>query len=184
MKTLAINPLRNATVAILMSLTSVSQAMISAETDKASKALGANMVSEVTFNEGESTLTEGARTDLDEIINSAKASGIISEVKIAAWADREYPKINKKAKRSDNRLAQARAQTLRDYLSEKQNINTINSYNMTQRPNSLQRFLKTPTADMKATFENTGASPTSTEETGIFNQKSQTSKAVIMVYLK
>jgi hypothetical protein len=158
--------------------------IISSETERASKDLGANMVSEISFDKGQSVLTENLKRDIETIVSSAKQSGSIREIKVAVWSDQEYPNKNTKITKSEVTLAEGRATNIKKYILNNLNVPTVVTYNMSQRPNSLQKFLKTGQADLKATMETTGAAPTSEQKKGIFDQKAQASKAVVLIYTK
>jgi len=153
-----------------------------AETEAASKALGASKVSEISFSEGKANLSDEAKDDIRGLVNEAKESGKIDELKVAVWADREYPTKNTKASKGDIDLARKRADAIKDFIKKELDVSDVKTYNMTERPNALQRFLHTPTAKMKKTMETQGAAPRTEEETGFFGTKAKASKAVIMVY--
>lgn len=159
-------------------------ASVTSETEASSKALGAKMADEISFEEGKTTLTDSSKQDIKDFIKTAREQGKIGEVKVAVWADREYPSPNTKASNADIKLANERAETLKSFLKKELAVNDVNTYNMTKRPNSLQQFVHTPTANMKDTMEKMGAAPTTEKETGLFNRKAQASKAVMMIYMK
>ncbi|MNK01234.1 hypothetical protein D3C87_190290 [compost metagenome] len=154
------------------------------ETENASKALGASQVSEITFEEGKSTLTQESRNEIREMVKDAEKSGKISEIKAAVWADREYPVSDTKAPKADIKLAEDRAKELKKFIKNELKVSDVKTYNMTERPNAMQKLLSTPTAQMKETLEGSGAAPGTEKEKGLFNQKAQASKAVLMIYMK
>lgn len=154
------------------------------ETEKASKALGAEMATEITFDPGQVTLSDSSKSEIRDLIHDARAKGDVEDVKIAVWADREYPMKEKKASKEDVALAAKRGDALKEFIKKEMDIASVNTYNMTERPNALQQFLKTPEAKVKDTLEARGAAPKSNSETGIFGENSKSSKAVIMVYQK
>ena len=157
---------------------------VTSETEASSKALGAKMANEITFEEGKSSLTDTSKQEIREFIKTARDQGKIGEIKVAVWADREYPSPDTKASNADVKLANDRAKELKNFLKKELALNEVNTYNMTQRPNALQKFMHTPTANMKNTMEKMGAAPTTEKETGLFSQKAQASKAVMMIYMK
>lgn len=159
-------------------------ASVTSETEASSKALGAKMANEITFEEGKATLTDTSKQEIRDFIKTARDQGKIGEVKVAVWADREYPSPDTKASNTDIKLANDRATELKNFLRKELAVNYVNTYNMTKRPNALQKFMHTPTANMKNTMEKMGAAPTTEKETGLFNQKAQASKAVMMIYMK
>lgn len=159
-------------------------AAVDAETENASKSLGAALSSEISFDEGKANLTESAQNEIRSVIGSAKEKGKIDELKVAVWADREYPVKDTKASKADIDLAKKRAENIKSFIKKELKVSSVNTYNMTERPNALQKFLKTPQEEVKATMEASGAAPRTSEETGVFGQKAKASKAVIMIYMK
>jgi hypothetical protein len=159
-------------------------AAVDAETESASKSLGAAMASEVSFDEGKASLNESAQNEIRGIINSAKEKGKIDELKVAVWADREYPVKDTKVSKADIDLAKKRADSIKSFIKREMKVGVVHTYNMTERPNALQKFLKTPQEKVKTTMEASGAAPRTSDETGIFGQKAKASKAVIMIYIK
>ncbi|MFM6927090.1 MAG: hypothetical protein ACKOX6_01425, partial [Bdellovibrio sp.] len=153
-----------------------SHASVTSETEASSKALGAKMANEISFEEGKTSLTDTSKQEIRDFIKTARDQGKIGEVKVAVWADREYPSPDTKASDADVKLANERAKELKGFLKKELAVNDVNTYNMTQRPNALQKFIHTPTANMKNTMEKMGAAPTTEKETGLFNQKAQASK--------
>ncbi|MFV8257846.1 hypothetical protein ACNQKP_08565 [Bdellovibrio bacteriovorus] len=153
-------------------------------TESAGKTLGAKMVSEISFDEGKSSLTDSAKDDIRKMVNEAKQKGKIDELKVAVWADREYPTEGAKASKQDVNLANDRARVVKNFIKDELKVGSVNTYNMTERPNALQKFMHTDTAKTKTAMEDSGAAPRTQDETGFFNQKAKSSKAVIMVYMK
>ncbi len=117
------------------------EAMVSSEIEAASKILGANLVDEVTFDEGKTTLSEEARAEIRSFIKDASAKGQIIEVKVAVWADKEYPTESSQPRSSDIKLSQSRAQAMENYLTKDLALNNVNSYNMSEQPNPLQKMV-------------------------------------------
>ena len=158
---------------------------VSSEMEGASKALGANLVSEVSFDQGSASLNETTRAEIRDLIKSAKDSGKkINKVQIAAWADREYPAKDTKASKGDVQLAERRLKEVRTFMQNDLKVNHVASYNMTKRPNALQKLLNTPENKTKKALEANGAAPVTTEDTGLFGQRAQSSKAVLLIYLE
>lgn len=155
---------------------------LDSETEKASKSLGAEAAAEVSFEPGQSMLSESTKSEIRDLVKEARAKGNVEDVKIAVWADREYPMKDKKASKEDVALATKRGDELKEFIKKEMDISSVNTYNMTERPNALQQFLKTPEAKVKDTLEARGAAPKTESETGIFGHGSKSSKAVIMIY--
>lgn len=171
-------------IAATMAICSAAYAGPSAETEQASATLGATKVSEISFEAGKATLTKEAQDDIRSIIQEAMKQGKINEVKAAVWADREYPVEENKAPKQDVKLANQRADTLKKFIKNELKVKDVNTYNMAERPNALEKFVNTSDAKVKSTLEATGAAPKTEGEKGLFNQKAQASKAVIMIYVK
>ncbi|MEN0059779.1 MAG: OmpA family protein [Bdellovibrio sp.] len=169
---------------LILSLVLCASAQANDATKAASENLGASMVSEVSFDQGRSTLNDSAKSEIRKIVDEAKQKGKIDELKVAAWADREYPTSGTKASKQDIDLADERARSVKNFIKDDLQVGSVNTYNMTERPNALQKFMRTDTAKTKTAMENTGAAPRTSDETGLFNQKAKSSKAVIMVYVK
>jgi len=159
-------------------------ASVTSETEASSKALGAKMANEISFEERKSSLTDTSKQEIRDFIKTARDQGKIGEIKVAVWADLEYPSPGTKASSADVKLANDRAKELKNFLKKEMAVNDVNTYNMTQRPNALQKFMHTPTANMKNKMEKMGAAPTTEKETVLFSQKAQASKAVMMIYMK
>lgn len=161
----------------------VADAAVNSEVEAGAKILGANLVDEVKFDEGKTILSDASKKDLQEIVKSARAKGEIAEIKVAVWSDKEYPTDDQKMPKQDVNLANARAQAVKDYLTKNLAINDVNTYNMTERPNPLQKFLNTSSYETKSTLEASGAAPKKGDEGFLFT-KAQKGKALLMVYLR
>jgi hypothetical protein len=159
--------------------------MVTAETEAAARKLGANTVGEVEFDLGKTALNDGAKLDLDELKSEAEQAGDIKEVRVIAWADKEYPPSEqKKYTPADIRIAEGRAAAVKTYLKDQLHLKSITVYNMAKRPNLFQEMLKTPAAAIKDTLEKSGAAPHSEDNTGLFGEKSKSSTAMILVFKK
>ncbi|MGZ3749371.1 MAG: hypothetical protein ACXWRE_17175 [Pseudobdellovibrionaceae bacterium] len=96
-------------------------AAVDSETEKASKSLGVARASEISFDKGNANLSESAKNNIREFVNSAKESGKINELKVAVWADREYPQ-------KDGKVANIEA-----FFKSEMKVGTINTFKMTER---------------------------------------------------
>lgn len=157
---------------------------VNSETAQATDALGASMVSEVKFKEGQVLLTKEEQAEIADIVSSARAAGDIDEIKVIAWADREFPARGTSAANASVKLAEERADHIKKYLKDDLKVGSVSTYNMAKRTNTLQDFLNTPTARIKRSLENTGAAPTRKEDTGFLGLKGKASAALVLVYLK
>lgn len=158
-------------------------AFVSSETETAASGLGASMVSETKFDAGQSALTDGQKKDIASFVQEAKQKGKIKEIKVLAWSDQEYPVAEQKLSKAEIDKAKNRAQEIRKYLKNELKVSSVDSYNMAERPNGLEKLFKTGDAKVKNTMESGGAAPTTSDGTGLFGLKAQASKAVIMVYM-
>jgi hypothetical protein len=170
---------------LLTAASPFSWAIVTSETEAAARKLGASTVGEVEFNAGQTGLDDDAKNDLNDLKKEAEQAGAIEEIRVIAWADKEYPIAEQKRyTRADIRLADERAQNVKNYLERDLHLKSITTYNMAKRPNLLQEMLKTPGAAIKDTLEKSGAAPHSEADTGLFAEKSKSSTALILVYKK
>lgn len=161
----------------------LSVADVNPETRDAAVRAGAAAVTELGFEKGSATLQQSHQKELDQFVSEAKQKGEIAEIRVAAWGDLEYPpRETAKLPKAERTLAEKRADAVKDYLKKNLQIGDVTTLNMAERPNALQRALKTPTARTKRAMEKTGAAPTTKTETGILNLKGKASHVVVMVY--
>ena len=158
--------------------------IISSDTQKAGQNLGASQVVQVEFDEGKYNLQPGEADEIKNAINEAKKNGQIAEVKVLSWADQEYPAKGTKAPKSSVKLANNRADTIKTVMKNELGVKDVDTYNMAQRPNTIQELIKTNSAKVKAEMETSGAAPTKTEDTGLFGLKGKKSAALVLVYTK
>ncbi|MDG0815686.1 OmpA family protein [Bdellovibrio svalbardensis] len=162
-----------ASVTIFNSL--AAEALISSEIEAASKLLGANLVNEFTFDEGKTTLDEQTRAEVRSFIKEASKRGEITEVKVAVWADKEYSTEPTREQPADVKLSEARARSMRDYLTQDLALKNVSSYNMSERPNPLFKNIKVSRGTASESY--------SMNNDYIFTRVNK-SKAVIMIYLR
>lgn len=81
-------------------------------------------------------------------------------------------------------LAEKRAERVQSYLKQSLNVSDVSTMNMAKRPSGIQQALNTPDAQTKNNLENSGAAPTSSDQTGLFGLKGKTSEVVVMIYYK
>jgi hypothetical protein len=145
--------------------------------------LGATKVKEVSFDKNSDKLTEAQKSEIRTMIQEATQKGKIDEVKVLAWSDKEYPSENGKQTKEEVGLAKNRVAYIKSFLKEELKVKSVDTHNMAERPNSLEKMFNTSDAKVKNTAEVSGAAPT-TGNTGIFDLKAQASKGVVMVFLK
>lgn len=159
-------------------------ALISTETKDVATRLGAADTVEVTFDRGSATLSDSQKRDLARAVNLQKQKGTISRVDILAWSDKEYPLPNAKHEKGDIDLANRRANEVKKYLSDTKTVSSTDVYNMAERPNRFEEALKMADARLKDSMEAGGAAPTTSAATGLFGQKGQAHRVLVMVHLK
>jgi len=129
----------------------------SAESKAAAHQEGAANLSEVNFEKGSFVLTAGAREALKQMTDRTKNTGEVTEIKILAWSDADYPSDSRrKLSKADRDLADQRLNSIRDYVKQELAIKNIKTYNMAERPNAFARVFDTSDARTKNTFEKAG----------------------------
>lgn len=137
-----------------------SDATIDTKTSTAASSVGAREYAVIEFKPGSSQLTESSREKLRSIAARVESARKVEDVKVLAWADREYPAEGVKASRSDVNVASARAEAIEDYLEDLNMDADVDTYNMAKRPNALSRVFNTEDNEIKSVFERSGAAPT------------------------
>lgn len=168
---------------ILIAIAFAASAHAWTTTQDAADRLGATQVKEVSFDKSSDKLTDAQKADIRAAIQEAAQKGKIDEVKVLAWSDKEYPSENGKQTKEEVGLAKKRINYIKSFLKEELKIKSVDTHNMAERPNSLEKMFNTSDAKVKNTAEASGAAPTE-GNTGIFDLKAQASKGVVMVFLK
>lgn len=139
----------------------------------------ATHVTEISFAKDSSELTEEARRSLVSIIDAARISRSIEDVKILAWADREYPSTRiKKLSTGERDLAENRTRVIKDFLNAHFDLADIDTVNMAKRPNTVQRWLRTDNARLKQAMEVAGIRDTDSPNDA---RAAKASRAVVML---
>lgn len=151
------------------------------ESVQAAAKMNASLVTEVSFGEASADLTDDARTALKNMVADAKKRGEIDEIKVVAWADQEYP-ANQQSQlsRADRELAKRRADSVEQYLKNALEVSDVDTYNMAERPNSLENLLNTSDAQVKNGMEAAGIPTTASEA----RELGKASRAVVMVIME
>jgi len=168
--------------AVLLALDA--SAFISKQTENAAKQLGAFNVGEIEFQAGGDGIAEPSRDEIKRLLREARAAGTIDHIKVLAWSDQEYPMPKQKHSAREIKLADQRLARAKTFLQSDLKVNSVKEYNMAQRPNAFEELMRLPEANVKNTTENNGAAPKTQMELGLFGEKGQASKAVVMVFLK
>lgn len=170
---------------ILIMLTTVKAvAMISEQTRQAATSLGAAGLSEIEFVAGSDALTDAGRADIRNVIDEVSQKGELDHVKVMAWSDQEYPAAKTSQSKANVALAKKRIEAVRKFLKDELKVRNVNGFNMAERPGKLKEFLNTADARVKKTAETAGAAPVQDTDTGLFGEKGQASKAVLMIFTK
>lgn len=128
----------------------------------------------ISFNKGSSSLSESDKMKIRQFTANTNNRDEIDEIKVLAWADKEYPVEGNVAKDSDIRLADERARNIERYLENSLNTEAdVDKHNMAERPMLLSKYFKTEDYKIKSYVENND------EARGFLNKKD--SKAIIML---
>lgn len=133
------------------------------------------------FNKGTQRLSDASKRELKEFIISAQKEGkTIDDIKILAWADKEYPAKDMNLSDRDVKMATERTKSIEKYLKDDLNTDgNYATYNMAKRPNKVSEFFRGDDFKTKRIFEKSGAAPAGSQLTAFMNSKA--SKALIMV---
>jgi hypothetical protein len=130
------------------------------KTSQAAAEVGATHYTVINFAPGQNTLPEPERAKLRELASEAARHGKVAEIQVLAWADKEYPKEEQNVASRDEKLADQRAETIKDFL--KKDLKTsadVEAHNMAKRPGVFSELVKSEGYEVKTSFENTGAAP-------------------------
>ena len=143
----------------------------------------ASYVTELSFQKGQSTLTEAGKARLHKIFASATEKGTIREVKSLSWSDEEYPsRLKRKLAEGEKRLADQRNQAIKAYFEERsQGLGEkVQVYNMAERPGAVAKFFNTSNSNIKKEVKDAGIADTETA-----NQKPRmAARAIVMILMK
>ena len=159
-------------------------AMITDQTQQAATSLGAASLEEIEFVAGSDALTDQSRAEIRNIVDEARRKGVLDHIKVLAWSDQEYPAAKTSQSRANVALAKRRIDSLKAFLHTDLKIRNVDGFNMAERPGKIKEFLNTKEARVKKTTEVAGAAPVQDSDTGLFGEKGQASKAVLMIFTK
>lgn len=131
---------------------------------------------EIVFQAGKPTLGASEKRKLDALINNARARGKIDDVKVLAWADKDYLSEGVKAPPFQVDLAQARAREIEKYIHDKLDFTSIDSHNMAKQPGTLARLFKTDEYELKVGAYDKNGVP--------FKANSEPKKALVVVEME
>lgn len=151
------------------------------KTARAALAVGASKYVLIDFAPGQTQLSDSAKTSIRRLTAEAPEN-TVDEVKVLAWADKEYPANGTKPARSDVALADDRADSVKTYIRQDLNYDVdVDNHNMAKRPSTLAKVMTTEDYDIKSAFEHTGqiaVDPTSRDQIFV---GSKASKALVLV---
>ena len=159
-------------------------AMISEQTRQAATSLGAANLGEIEFVAGSDALTDQSRAEIRNVVDEARQKGELDYINVLAWSDQEYPASKTSQSKANESLAKKRIETVKSFLKSDLKIKNVSGFNMAKRPGKIKEFLNTKEARVKKTTEVAGAAPVQDSETGLFGEKGQASKAVLMIFTK
>lgn len=149
---------------------------------KVAAAVGGTHYATIEFEKGSSKLTPISQQNLNALAARANQDGReIEEIKVLAWADKEYPeKVDKNPNTKDVILAKERAKSIESYLEEDLHNGTeIESFNMAKRPNLLSKLVKGDDYAVKEAFERSGATSTKLDDGS--TSYSKASRAIVII---
>lgn len=116
----------------------------------------------VQFERGTSVLDETNKKFLNELAKKASRTGReIDEIKILAWADREYPQEGEKSKTRDVILANERANVIRKFMKDDLNSNEpFDIFNMAKKPRKIDELFKDEEFQVKEDVADSGVTAT------------------------
>lgn len=159
---------------------SYEEAQSRATTKTAASEAGAKNYAEIKFYEGSSTLTEGAKDSLREVLSEARLEGKVDEVIVLSWADKNYPsKELKKLSKEQRDLADQRNKKVEEYLKAMRDVD-VNTYNMAERPSSFSKLFNTADSELKSSMIEAGLSTTADKA----DYASKASHSVILIKTK
>lgn len=133
------------------------------------------------FDDGEASLSETHKRQLNDLAQKVIRDGReIGEIKVLAWADKEYPEKGERISPRDAILAKQRAQIVEEYLKKELHAkNPIETFNMAKRSPPISQVLKTDDWKLKDSIERTGATATRTSDGQMSYTKA--SKALVII---
>lgn len=134
------------------------------------------------FDKGTQNLSESSKKSLKDFIATAKKEGKpIDDIKILAWADKEYPtKKGLKLSKKDVSMAKERSKAIEKYLKEDLKIDgDYATYNMAKRPNKVNEFFRGDDYKTKKVYGQPEAAPVDGQLNALLKDKA--GKALIML---
>ncbi len=135
----------------------------------------------VQFQKGSHALSEASKAELSRIATLRTTEGRkVNEIKILAWADRDYPTAGSKATKKDVSLADDRADVIKTYIKDDLHSHVgVDKHNMAKRPGFLSELVKTEDYKLKKNLQNADVAPAHNPAT-LF-KGSKESKAIVLI---
>jgi outer membrane protein OmpA-like peptidoglycan-associated protein len=109
---------------------------------------------DVEFKKGESSLSEGEKSDLSALVKSLDSKSF--KVAVAGWADSPNPKQKgDKLSPQQEKLADQRVEAVVSFLESAGKYQSIEKFNMATRSNALENFLNTDDSELKKEYRGT-----------------------------
>ncbi|MNS60108.1 hypothetical protein D3C72_930890 [compost metagenome] len=142
--------------------------------------VGASEAAPVFFEPGTKALSRQEKTELQAFLTNIREKQKIKNIKVLAWADREYPEKKEKASEKQIALAKSRADEIQKYLKTDLKIDSVDTFNMAERPSKISEILKTQDYEVKSTAEAAGAAPKK-KTVGFFEEMGRSTTALVLV---
>ena len=101
----------------------------------------------INFDNASNKLTAAELQKLSNFVATTKNEAKLDTILVAAWSDKDYPSTGKLSS-AEQKLAGRRADAVKAAL-KKAGASSVSTYNMTERPNWLQKVFSTKTAEVK-----------------------------------
>lgn len=139
-------------------------------TQDAATKLGGTEYKEVLFARNATNLTDAQKEEIRSVVSNAASRGTIDHVKIMAWSDVDYPPQAINQTKGEVALTQDRLSYLQAFVKSDLKVANVEMYNMTDRPDSIDRLVSS-----------VGTPGSATE---VYDDRAQASKGVIIVFMK
>jgi|GEM_PF-3551744 len=138
----------------------------------------------IEFSPGSALLTQTETAKIRDLVASSKSGGMRSKgTTIAAWSDRALPRTSgQKLSDADRDLAEKRADAIKSYLKDEQNVSTVDTYNLADDSNWLARTFKTSDSELRSVFGKKGSeTPVTHSEFKVIQNEGGPSTAVVVI---
>lgn len=129
----------------------------SAEARYAALDAGADSFLQVSFKPGTADLAGDGKNQIRGWLKKNTQRGKLERVQVVAWADQEYPTSEERKLADDQvRLAQARADRLRDLVRQEASGTSVKAYSMAERLKPSEEWYKLSEGALKKSLERSG----------------------------